>query len=248
LTKEDAMTQLKAALSSSIQYAQSAADINTKEPANWMQLGRVYESVLPLGVGGSDTFAIANYKKASDLSPFDPSPLLASARVQVQMKQTKEARASLEAVLAIKPDLAQAIFMLSQIEVQAGDLKAAITRTEQTAMLVPNDVGVLFQLGLLYYQNGNFDYSRLALERVVALSPSYANARYFLGLIYDKAGLKDKAIEQFKNIEQTNPDNQEVKKILQNLSENKAALTGISPTSEVPVPEKKDTKLKLKKK
>jgi tetratricopeptide (TPR) repeat protein len=100
--------------------------------------------------------------------------------------------------------------------------------------LAPNDIGVLFQLGLLYYQDNNLDNSRLSLERAISLNENYANARYFLGLIYDKQGDKDKAIEQFENIAKTNPDNQEIQKILNNLMAGRSALKEISPPAKAP--------------
>ena len=102
--------------------------------------------------------------------------------------------------------------MLSQIEAQAGNLKEAILRTEQAAAVSPNSPGIFFQLGLLQYQNNSFNAARTAFERAVGLNNNYANARYFLGLIYDKQGLKEKAIEQFAQIQKTNPDNEEVKR------------------------------------
>ena len=153
----------------------------------------------------------------------------------MQTNKAGEARKYLQSALDIKPDLADTLFMLSQIEAQAGNLKEAILRTEQTAAVSPNNFGVFFQLGLLQYQNNNFNAARTAFERAVGLNNNYANARYFLGLIYDKQGLKEKAIEQFAQIQKTNPDNGEVKKILSNLKNGRSALAEIAP----PAPEKR---------
>ena len=99
----------------------------------------------------------------------------------MQIKKTDDARKYLQGALNIKPDFADALFMLSQIEAQAGNLKEAILRMEQTTSVSPNNFGVFFQLGLLQYQNNNFNAARTALERTVGLNNSYANARYFLG-------------------------------------------------------------------
>ena len=104
--------------------------------------------------------------------------------------------------------------------------------------MAPNDVGVLFQLGLLYYQNKNYDTGRLAFEKIISLNQNYSNARYFLGLIYDRQGNKENAIAQFKKIEELNPDNAEIKKILNNLTAGKPALENISPPQ--PAPEKRE--------
>jgi len=57
-----------------------------------------------------------------------------------------------------------------------------------------------------------------------------------MGLIYDTEGKKEEAIEQFEKIAELNPDNSLVKKILENLKNNKPALEGITP-SQPPIEE-----------
>ncbi len=234
LPAEQAQVKFKETLANSIQYAQEATKMNSKDPLNWMQLGRIYEAIIPLKITGADNMAVSSYEETVLRSPSDPLPLMALARIEAQSGKTQEARNYLQSTLAVKSDFAPALFLLSQIEVYDGNLVEAIKMTEQTAMLAPNDVGVLFQLGLLYYQNSDLNSSGLVFEKVVSLNPNYANARYFLGLIYDKAGMKEKAIEQFENIQSTNPDNQEVKNILSNLHDGKVALEGISPPAKAP--------------
>lgn len=239
--------------SATVAYAQEAVKLNPADPINWMQLGRVYEFAAALKADKADEAALNSYAEALKVSPLDPSPFIASARLAMQSKKIDDARKYLQGALNIKPDFADALFMLSQIEVQAGNLKEAILRTEQAASVSPNDFGIFFQLGLLQYQNNNFNAARAAFERVVGLNGNYANARYFLGLIYDKQGLKDKAIEQFENIKKSNPDNEEIKKILSNLKNGRSALAEIAPPapekrSEPPISEKKQASLKKSKK
>jgi len=234
LSADEARVKFQNALAAAIQNAQQSTVLNPQDPLNWMELGRVYESVVPLKITGADNMAIASYEQALKVSPFDPTPLFTAARVEAQIQKTKEARNYIQSALNLKGDFAPAIFLLSQIEVQEGNLKEAIVRTEQTAFLAPNDIGVLFQLGLLYYQDNNLDNAGLALERAISLNENYANARYFLGLVYDKQGNKNKAIEQFENIAKTNPDNQEIQKIISNLKAGKSALEQISPPAKAP--------------
>ena len=236
-----------------VSYAQEAVKINPIDPINLMQLGRVYESVVSLKVDKADEAALGAYAQAFKVSPFDPSPFVASARIALEMKKVDDAKKYLQSALVLKPDFTDALFMLSQIEAQAGNLKEAILKTEQSAMSSPNNPGILFQLGLLNYQNKDYDKAGLALESAVAINSEYANARYFLGLVYDKQGKKDKAIEQFEIIQKANPDNQEINKILNNLMDGKNALAEIAPPSpekrsEPPVSEKDKTALQKAKK
>lgn len=236
-----------------IAYAREAARINPADPVNWMQLGRVYESVVALKVEKADEAALNSYAEAFKVSPLDPSPFVASARVAMQTGKINDARKYLQSALNLKPDFADALFILSQIEAQSGNLKEAILKTEQAATVSPNSPGIFFQLGLLRYQNNNLNAARTAFERAVGLNNNYANARYFLGLIYDRQGLKEKAIEQFAQIAKTNPNNEEVKKILSNLKNGRSALAEISPPApenreEPPISEKEQTSLKKSKK
>lgn len=221
-------------LSTTISNASAARDLNPADPQNWSLLGRVYETVLPLRISGADEFASNAYRQAADLAPTDPVAHLALARVAVARGDLASAKTFLQETVLLKGDFAAAQFLLAQLAAQEGNLTEAIRRTEATALLAPGDVGVLFQLGLLYYQNNNFDGARNVFERIVAASPNYSNARYFLGLIYDRDRRSEDAIAQFVEIERLNPDNAEVKRILNNLRGGKAALSGISPPAPSP--------------
>ncbi len=234
LSKEILRSKFQNIFGKSIQNAQRATKLNPNDPLNWMELARVYESVVPFGISGSGDFAIKAYQKVAKVSPLDPRPYLGMARVSLASKDVKKAREYIQASLKIKSDFAAALFMLSQIEAKEGNLKKAIQRAEQTVFIVPNDIGALFQLGLLNYQDKNYSRARAAFERIISLNPGYANANYFLGLIYDKQGKTKKSIKVFEEIEKSNPDNKEVKLILKNLRGGREALSGISPPNKSP--------------
>lgn len=237
LSQEDLRSQFQNLLATSIQNAQSAVNVNNLNFLNWTSLGQIYEAIVPLKVAGAREAAISAYQEASKRAPYDPRPLFAAARVEIQVGDIKSAYSFLNSSLNVKGDYAPAVFLLAQLEAQQGNTKQGISRTEQALYLAPNDVGVLFQLGLLYYQDKNFENSRLAFEKAVSLNANYSNARYFLGLVYDRQGKKAEAIEQFKRVQELNPDNQEIKTILSNLAKGKSALEGISPPQ--PSPEKR---------
>ncbi|MBU3925613.1 tetratricopeptide repeat protein [Patescibacteria group bacterium] len=230
--------QFQNALGTAIQNAQMAVSLNPLDPLNWMQLARVYESVVSLQIAGAGDLAIQSYNEALKVSPLDPSPYLAMARVETQLGNIQKAREYIDASLGMKSDFTAALFFLAQIEAQQGNLGEAIKRTEQAVLLAPNDSGALFQLGLLYYQNKNYEGAKLVFERAIILNPNYSNARYFLGLIYDRQGINDEAIKQFEKIEELNPGNNEVENILKNLRAGRSALQDISPPE--PLPEERE--------
>jgi tetratricopeptide (TPR) repeat protein len=237
LSQEDLRSQFQNLLASSIQNAQSAVNINPLDFLNWTALGQIYEAIVPFKVAGAREAAVGAYQEAAKRAPYDPRPLFAAARVEIQAGDVKSAYSFLNSSIGVKGDYVPAVFLLAQLEAQQGNITQAISRTEQALYLAPNDVGVLFQLGLLYYQDKNYDNSRLAFEKAVSLNANYSNARYFLGLVYDRQGKKAEAIAQFEKVQELNPGNQEVKTILSNLAKGKPALQGISPPQ--PSPEKR---------
>ncbi|NOY35380.1 MAG: tetratricopeptide repeat protein [bacterium] len=231
VSKDVLRSRFQNALGAAIANAQKAAGLNPIDILNWMQLGAVYESVIPFKVPGAGELAINSYKKALAVSPLDPSPFLAMARVSLASGDTKAARNYIKSSLGIKGDFAPAYFLLSQVEAKDGNLKEAVRAAEQTALIAPNDTGALFQLGVLNYRVKNYSRAQAVFNRIISLSPDNSNANYFLGLIYDKLGAKQKAIGVFEKIEKMNPGNEEVKLILENLRSGKPALSGISSNS-----------------
>lgn len=77
--------------------------------------------------------------------------------------------------------------------------------------------------------------ARDQLEKALTLNPSYSNALYPLGIVYDYLGLKDKAIAAFTQLQQLNPQNTDIPKILDNLNAGRPALqTATSPVENPP--------------
>lgn len=234
LPENEARARFQDVLGQAIQNAQTAVNLNPADYLNWMNLGRIYEAVVPFKIRGASDFAKAGYGEALKRFPSNPEAYLAQARVSLLDGNSKDARDFLLKAVDAKRDYAPAHFLLAQLEASSGNLSEAIRRAETTVLLVPNDIGVLFQLGLLYYQNKNFSDAKIVLERAVELNSNYSNARYFLGLIYDRAGEKAKALEEFQKILALNPDNNEIRQIIGNLNSNKPALFGISPPASPP--------------
>ncbi|KKT77670.1 MAG: hypothetical protein UW74_C0036G0004 [Candidatus Giovannonibacteria bacterium GW2011_GWC2_44_8] len=234
-TDEEKRTQFQSVLTDTIDKAQEASNINPIDSLNWMNLGKVYEAVIPFRIQGVIELAQNAYAKAAETAQTNPEAYLAGARVEILKNDLSKAKEFLDKAIDIKKDYAEAHFLSAQIDATRGNIAGAIKSAENTAYLAPNDVGVLFQLGLLYYQNAQLAESQIVLERAVSIIPSYSNARYFLGLIYAKQGNKNKALEHFLKIEELNPTNTEVKKIIANLSAGKDPLFEIAP----PAPEKR---------
>lgn len=221
-------------LSNAINYGQEAVRQNAADSLNWMEIGRVYEAVIPFKVAGAADAANKMYDEAAVRNPLNPEIVLAKARVAIQASQLDEASKLLSRAVELKSDYTPARYLLVQLAVEEGKLDEALSQAEAARILDPNDMGLLFQLGLLYYQKNRMDDATAAFEKVISMNPDYANALYFLGLAYDKQGKKDQAVGQFEHVLKLNPGNTEILKIIQNLRSGKSALSSISPPAPAP--------------
>lgn len=212
--------QFHDALGYTVQNAKNAVVMNFLEPDNWMEIGKVYEAILPFDTKGFKDSVESSYGKALEVSPKDPSALLALARVELQLENSDQALKYLNEALKIKSDYSAAIIMISDIAVVKGDIKGAISVLDQAVVANPNNpdnVYLIMRIGALYYNGGDYEKARAIFEKIVEANPNYVDARYSLGLIYDKEGMTTKAIEQFKSIDLLVPGNTQVKTILSNL-------------------------------
>jgi len=204
-------------LALAIQHSQRATELRPENYQDWLTLGRVYASVVPLQIQGAYENAKTAYEKALALAPHHPQVYLSLAELEAVKPDTAAAKGYLNQALAKKNNYTAAVFLLAQIQIAEGDLENALRSVESATILAPQNPVVFFQLGLLRYNKQDFAGSAAALEAAVRLNDVYANARYFLGLSYVKLGRTQDAIAQFARIEELNPDNQEVKTILANL-------------------------------
>ena len=232
LSQDEMRIRLQDGLSQAIYLARRATEIDGANYQNWVALGRVYESIVPLGIEGAYENGRGSYEEALRINPKNPEILLHLARLEAVRGNNAGARQEIGRALSMKTNYTDAIFLLSQIELNEGNLKDAIASVETAAIILPNDPTVFFRLGLLRYNNRDWSGAAGALERAISLNPVYANAKYFLGLSYDRLGRQSEAVKQFTDIEATNPNNAEIKAVLENLRAGRSALSGITPPLE----------------
>ncbi|MDO8492971.1 MAG: tetratricopeptide repeat protein [bacterium] len=250
MTKESLFQQLQLDLTSAAGSARKATELNPSNYFNWIALGKVGETVLPLKdvISGSYDLAIDSYNKALVLNPKNPSIYLNLAQVEVAKGDSVKAKEYIAKALAKKSNYTEALFLLSQIEAKQGNLPEAIAKAQQAAIFSPGDVGILFQLGLLKYTNKDYAGAVEALKAATGAQSNYANAKYFLGISYSKLGKVNDAIKEFEELSVLNPDSKEVANILINLKAGRGALENIVPPKNEPVAPEKRSKLPVKEK
>lgn len=225
-----------------IENARRATEIAPKNYQNWVSLAQVYAALVPppFSIPGAYENAKKTYEEAAKINPTSPSIPLLLARLEVSKGDLKAARSYVEKSIANKSNYAEAHFLNAQIEVTEGNIAKAIPALETAIILSPRNAGLFFQLGLLKYNDRNWSGAIEAFGNALAMVPEYANARYFLGLALERVGDKQAAIAQFEELAKTNPDNNEVAMILQNLKSGKSSFANVSAPLDNK-PEKRDS-------
>ncbi len=208
LTPAQAQSQFQAALSNSVQAAMQATKLGPSNYMNWVALGTVYQTVVPLNIDGAYANAKAAYQKAEALDPTDPTLPYAMAQLDIAQKDNASAEADLTQAISLKSDYTQAIFLLSQLQAQEGKAKDALQAAEAAAYFSPNDPTILFQVGILRSANGDTAGAIAALTQAVQLNPKYANAHFFLAVMYSLQKQYPQAIAQLQAVAGLSKDNE----------------------------------------
>ncbi|KND49360.1 MAG: Tfp pilus assembly protein PilF [Parcubacteria bacterium C7867-008] len=210
LAPSDAQQQFQAALSTSIQAASKAVELNGKNYQNWAVLGGVYQTVVPLNLEGAYEKSKDAYTHAIELNPSSPTLPFALAQLEIAKKNYPAAEVALMNAINLKRDYTEAIYLFSQLEVQQGKTREALEAAEAAAYFAPNDSNVLFQLGILRSGSGDADGAIQALSRAVEMNKEFANARFFLAVAYATKGQLAPALEQLEAIAALSPDNAKI--------------------------------------
>lgn len=207
MDRTTAQKEYQAALSSGINAALTATNLDPNNYQNWLALGNLYAQAVPLGVSGAYDSAKTAYDKAQALNPTNPQIPYIMAQLNIANKDNQSAKADLKAAIGLKQDYTAAIFLLSQLEVQDGNVKEALTSALAAAYFTPNNPSILFQVGILYAAQNDFANAEAALASAVAANPQYANARYFLSALYAKRGDMANALAQMQAIADMSAEN-----------------------------------------
>lgn len=227
-TPESVRDRFQITIANSIENARAATSVNPRNYMNWIALGRVYAALVPepFAIPGAYDNAKKTYEEAQKVNPKSPLIPILLARLEVSNGNLNGARDYANAAIALKSNYADAHFLIAQIEATQGNIDKAIPALETTLLLSPQNPGLFFQLGLLKYNDRDWNGAVEAFSRAIQLVPEYANAKYFRGLSYVRIGDTEKAILDFTELKETNPDNEEVDAILTNLRENQDPFAG----------------------
>jgi tetratricopeptide (TPR) repeat protein len=124
---------------------------------------------------------------------------------QVRDSSLRQAVAQYEAALAVKHDLAPALYNLGVAQAQLGDLDGAAQRFTAAIAVNPFLPSAHYNLGLVRVQQGSLSEAAEAFSEALRITPDYSNAHTNLGLVLTRQGRLSEAAEQFAAAVQQNP-------------------------------------------
>lgn len=200
------LREVEAKLNGAIIAARSAIEYDDKQYQNWMTLGRVYTSVVPLGVGGAADAAATAFSEAQKRNPKSPRISLALAELSLGAGDSTNARAYIDEARGKKPNYTAALLLLSQLESSEGNIEQALQYAKDAATIEPTNPEVVFQYGLLLYEQGAYTNARDVFAEALRLNDSYANARFYYGRTLYMLGDAARAIAELKTLRNRFPD------------------------------------------
>jgi len=177
LSEENKKQVFQSLISNTESFANNAVLLNPKDSQNWLQLGRVYENFMALGVGGAGDLAFSSFQKTEELAPQNPEIPFILARIYKS----------------------EAEKIQSQI--------ASLGEDEETIKMLEENRDKIFDMAIE------------KLERSAQLKIDFSLAYYLAAQIYELKGEKEMALENYKIVLLLEPDNQEIKNKIKELTE-----------------------------
>lgn len=236
-TTEEARTALQETLQSTIQHGLTAIDIDSSNYQNWLVLAQVYDSLAGANVQGAYEEAKKNYERAFEANPTNPVPKLRLAQLAVAQNDADGARGYLNEALALKPDFAAALFLLSQVEASAGRGDVAVQAAAAAVQLVPDDPLGWFNLGYILYSGGVYADAAASLEQAVVRANDYSNALFFLGMSYHQLERPNDAVAAFQRVLELNPSETWIQEGIDAISRGEAPFVANQPAAGEAAPE-----------
>lgn len=223
--------QLQALVGDTIAIARRAVALDETSYTNWIALGDTYSVLTLYRVEGAYDEAVRAYERALALSPSNPLIKLAYAQLERNSGNVQKAFEYIDQAVAMKPDYTDAYFLRAQIHIQEDSLKEAIQAAELGALTAQNNPDVFLQLGILKYNDEDWNGAARAFEQALILNPQYANAQYFLALTYQKLGRTEEVKILADVLNQTNPENEQVKALVASVGTTSRAVQAPTPSA-----------------
>lgn len=152
---------------------------------------------------GNEVLAGFNPARQSEALPDD----FLGKYVKVDQEMLIKAKDAFRKALELKSDYAPAYYQLALSLAQENKIEEALGELEKALQLFPSNITLKFELGALYLNSGKPDLAARQFQEIVAAVPGHANARFSLALSLEQMGRTKRALEEYRIVLETNPDN-----------------------------------------
>jgi len=214
-----------------------AIETSPENPEHYAVLSAVFNNLARAGVDGALARATSSLASAVEVDPYNPVYALLGAQMSAQRGDAVAARAALEEALTLKGNFTEALYLLAQLDIAEGNAEAAIATTQAIISLEPNNPTRYYQLGILQTAVGEVEAAFAAYSAALELDPQYANARYLRALLLVESGQPDVAVSELRIVLENNPDNQQLRAVIQQIETGAELVIPVQDAVEVPVSE-----------
>ena len=161
--------------------------------------------------------ALADWQDEVDANPDDPDALLGLAYAYQQEGEYDIALETYDAVLAIAPKNAGALYNKGVVLLALGRGDEAEVVLWDVLEMAPDHVLAAKALGEYYIGEEHYKSALTALEPVVQVRPEFADLQYLAGYSCEQLGLREPAIEYYEGALEYVPDHVEARDGLKRL-------------------------------
>src|ERR1700681_202373 len=169
----------------------------------WLALALLLENTKPED-------ALADYRKASELTPKDPEPHLSAGLLHERQKEFSDAEAEYKQVLTLDSNATEAAIGLTNIYMKSGRLAEAEPLLRRLASERPDDAGIHLQLGRVLAAQSKKDDAIAEIQTALKLAPADSDAQREIADLYSSAGKNDLAENTYRALVTTQPKDPEL--------------------------------------
>lgn len=179
-----------------------AISIDSMRPAYYHLLADVF---LDYGRPNDSRRAIEVLKLAAKRFPGRIPTLLKLSEFQLIVKQHSDALGTLNQVLQIDPQNAEAFFMAGRVALDKGDTTAAVASFQKSVKINADNADAWIFLGRIFSNKDN-PVAVQYFDNALRVDTNNVDARQDLGMFYKRRGEFDKAFKEYRDIIIRNPD------------------------------------------
>jgi Flp pilus assembly protein TadD len=158
--------------------------------------------------------AMNSFRKAKELAPHNPAPLVDMAQVYDQTGHPDAARKEYENAIKIQPDNLTALNNLAYLDAEDGvDLDQALAYAQRAQQKLPKDLNVMDTVGLIYIKKNLTDDGLRILHYLVEQKPDSATFHLHLALALYQKGDRSMAKKELETALRYKPSEKEQSKI-----------------------------------